>query len=106
MVARLIIAFACAALAGCAVGSTPITTPNGTKGFAIHCNSQGAIGHAVIGWGNCYEQASKSCPRGYTILERTGEDGAVGGAAASGSEYSANISTVKDRSMIIECKDT
>jgi hypothetical protein len=92
----------CLLLGGCAtaVGSQPIMTSSGARGFAIRCNSVGAIGNALVSWGDCYRQAGEICgTRGYTVLQRSDE----AGYTASVGQYGGAAASARGRSMTIQC---
>jgi hypothetical protein len=84
------IALAGLLFAGCTTNRA-IYTPDGRQGQAIQCPG------TANSWNGCYARAGEICgPRGYEILSRTGEEGAV--------VTQSFASTTNNRSMIIKCK--
>jgi hypothetical protein len=51
-------------LTGCAAGVSPMTTPDGKKGFSVSCNG------SANDWGTCYNAAAEACKGKYDILDR------------------------------------
>jgi hypothetical protein len=88
-----------ASLAGCASsGSTTLTyLPNGETGFAINCSGS----DASTTWAACYKQAGEMCGAyGYDVVSKDADTGATAGGSVGGI-FGANI---KNRSMVIRCK--
>jgi hypothetical protein len=52
------------ALAGCAAGVKPITTPDGKKGFVVTCDG------SADDWSTCYQAATQSCGGKYVVIDR------------------------------------
>ena len=97
---KLILTISALALAGC-VTTEPIVLADGGKGHVVGCSGAGLYGTYVASWGQCYQKAGELCgARGYEVLERVGEQGAI----ASASQYGANASTTNNRMMIVRCK--
>jgi hypothetical protein len=91
---RLAVALLAVLMAGCAT-SRETYTADGQKGHSINCS-----GNALT-WGMCSEKAGELCgAKGYDVLERSGDQGAV----ASGSKSGFFAGTVTSRSMIVRCK--
>lgn len=87
-------ALALIALAGCA-NTSKTYLPDGREGHSINCS--GTARH----WGMCAEAAGSICgARGYDIIARDGEQGAV----ASVSGNSGFASSTYNRVMLIACK--
>lgn len=81
-------------IVGCAT-SRETYTADGQKGHSINCSG------SALNWGMCYEKAGELCgERGYDVLERSGDQGAV----VSGTQYGLFGGSVMNRSMIIRCK--
>jgi hypothetical protein len=55
-----------AALTGC-VTARPLTLPSGAQGEVIRCNGM------ARSMADCYEKAGEACPRGYDIVDASGE---------------------------------
>lgn len=82
-------------LSGCATASKTFTA-NGQEGYSITCSG------SALNWGMCYEKAGDICgQRGYEVLEKTGDQGAV----VSGNQYGFYGGSVINRNMIIRCKN-
>ncbi|KMQ79970.1 hypothetical protein BPMI_02198c [Candidatus Burkholderia pumila] len=85
------------ALEGCAHGPTMTYLPSGDTGFAINCSS----GDASTSWAACYKQAGEVCGSyGYEVVSKDADSGATAGGSVGGI-FGANI---KNRSMVIRCK--
>jgi hypothetical protein len=86
-----------AALGGCAHTSTMTYLPSGDAGFAINCSG----GDASTSWAACYKQAGEVCGAyGYDVVSKDADNGATSGGSVAGI-FGANI---KNRSMVIRCK--
>jgi hypothetical protein len=84
-------------LAGCAHGPTMTYLPSGDTGFAINCSG----GDAATSWAACYKQAGEVCGSyGYEVVSKDADNGATAGGSVGGI-FGANI---KNRSMVIRCK--
>lgn len=79
-------------LAGCAtqVKVTPVSGPTGKPAFAMRC------GGSSQGLASCYEAAGRSCPGGYSVVDR----------ATSTSVVSVNGVTAPSvqQTLVIECR--
>lgn len=65
--------------------------PDGSRAYSIDCSG------AARTWANCFEKAGEICTtRGYDVLNRTGDQGAVVSGSFGG--------TVMTRGMVIKCK--
>ncbi len=85
------------ALAGCAHGPTMTYLPSGDPGFAINCSG----GDASTSWAACYKQAGEMCGAyGYDMISKDADNGATAGGSVGGI-FGTNI---KNRSMVIRCK--
>ncbi|MDR5743402.1 hypothetical protein QCE73_09560 [Caballeronia sp. LZ029] len=85
------------ALAGCAQTATMTYLPSGDTGFAINCSG----GDASTTWAACYKQAGEMCGAyGYDVVSKDADNGATAGGSVGGI-FGANI---KNRSMVIRCK--
>jgi hypothetical protein len=88
---------AAAALSGCANTSTMTYLPSGDTGFAINCSG----GDASTSWSECYKKAGETCGNyGYDVISKDADNGATAGGSVAGI-FGANI---KNRSMVIRCK--
>jgi hypothetical protein len=88
---------ALAALAGCASSTTMTYLPNGETGFAINCSGSDASSN----WGECYQHAGEVCGAyGYDVISKDVDNGATAGGSIGGI-LGANV---KNRSMVIRCK--
>jgi hypothetical protein len=90
---------ALASLAGCASsGSTTLTyLPNGDTGFAINCSGSDASQN----WGECYKRAGEACGAyGYDVISKDVDNGGTAGGTLGG-VLGANV---KNRSMVVRCK--
>jgi hypothetical protein len=84
-------------LAGCANTSTMTYLPSGDTGFAINCSG----GDASTSWAECYKKAGETCGNyGYDVVSKDADNGATAGGSVAGI-FGANI---KNRSMVIRCK--
>ena len=93
-------------LAGC-VQAQPTFTADGKKGHVISCSPVGmgglvgGIAAASTSWGTCYQKAGEICgERGFDVLERSGEQGAVVGF----DRYGGGGTTTNNRMMVVQCK--
>ncbi|VXC26277.1 conserved exported hypothetical protein [Burkholderia sp. 8Y] len=86
-----------AALGGCAHTATMTYLPSGDTGFAINCSGS----DASTSWAACYKQAGEVCGAyGYDVISKDADNGATSGGSVAGI-FGANI---KNRSMVIRCK--
>jgi hypothetical protein len=86
-----------ASLAGCSSTSTLTYLPSGETGFAINCSG----GDASESWGECYKRAGETCGAyGYDVISKDVDTGATSGGSLGGI-FGANV---KNRSMVIRCK--
>ncbi len=87
-----------ATLAGCVHGPTMTTyLPSGDTGFAINCSGA----DAATSWAACYKQAGETCGSyGYEVISKDTNNGATAGGTVGGI-FGANV---KNRSMVIRCK--
>ncbi|HEY4351860.1 MAG TPA: hypothetical protein VGN31_11570 [Paraburkholderia sp.] len=86
-----------AALAGCASSTTMTYLPNGDTGFAINCSGSDASSN----WGECYQRAGEVCGAyGYEVISKDVDNGATSGGSLGGI-LGANV---KNRSMVVRCK--
>jgi ABC-type phosphate transport system substrate-binding protein len=84
-------------LSGCADTSTLTYLPTGETGFAINCSG----GDASTSWAACYKKAGETCGSyGYDVVSKDGDNGATAGGSIAGI-FGTNI---KNRSMVIRCK--
>ncbi len=82
-------------LCGCATAKKTYTS-DGNEGFSITCSG------SALNWGMCYEKAGELCgEKGYEVLEKTGDTGAV----VSGNQFGLYGGSVINRNMIIKCKE-
>lgn len=82
-------------LGGCASASKTFTS-DGKEGYVIDCSG------GALNWGMCYEKAGKLCEtKGYEVLEKSGDKGAM----VTAGQYGLFGGSVISRSMIIKCKD-
>ncbi|GGD67451.1 hypothetical protein GCM10010985_22280 [Caballeronia grimmiae] len=97
MFAVLAAAASIATLGGCAHNATMTYLPSGDTGFAINCSG----GDASTSWAACYKQAGEVCGAyGYDVISKDADSGATAGGSVAGI-FGANI---KNRSMVIRCK--
>ncbi|MBP0593180.1 hypothetical protein J8I87_26385 [Paraburkholderia sp. LEh10] len=85
--------------AGCASsGSTTLTyLPSGDTGFAINCSGSDASQN----WGECYRRAGDACGAyGYDVISKDVDTGGAAGGSLGG-VLGANV---KNRSMVVRCK--
>lgn len=80
----LLLALLCVgALSGC-VHSTPMLTPEGTRGYAINCSATNDIG-------DCYSRAGLMCgPGGYEVINHQNKP--------------AGFFTAADKTLVVSCK--
>ena len=84
-------------LAGCADSAKMTYLPSGDTGFAINCSG----GDASTSWGECYKKAGEMCGSyGYDVVSKDVDNGATSGGTVAGI-FGANV---KNRSMVIRCK--
>lgn len=82
-------------ISGCATASKTFTS-DGREGYVINCSG------SAMNWGMCYEKAGQLCGRrGYEVLEKSGEHGAL----VTAGQYGLFGGSVMQRSMVIRCKD-
>ncbi|SAL25988.1 hypothetical protein AWB69_01940 [Caballeronia udeis] len=85
------------ALAGCANSAKMTYLPSGDTGFAINCSG----GDASTSWAECYKKAGEMCGSyGYDVVSKDVDNGATSGGTVAGI-FGANV---KNRSMVIRCK--
>jgi hypothetical protein len=81
-------------LTGCA-SSSPTYTASGKQGHSINCSG------TARNWGHCLEKAGEICgARGYDVLDRSDQRGAVVGANSQGLFATSTF----NRTMVIACK--
>jgi hypothetical protein len=86
-----------ASLTGCSTSSTLTYLPSGEPGFAINCSGS----DASESWGACYKRAGEACGAyGYDVVSKDVDNGATSGGSIGGL-FGANV---KNRSMVIRCK--
>lgn len=69
--------------------------PDGARAYSIDCSGTART------WAMCYEKAGEICTtRGYDIVSRTGDQGAV----MSGTQAGLFAGSVITRGMVIKCK--
>jgi hypothetical protein len=96
-VAAALVALTLAGLAGCSTSATLTYLPSGETGFAINCSGS----DASESWGECYKQAGEACGAyGYDIISKDVDKGGTSGGSLGGI-LGANV---KNRSMVIRCK--
>jgi hypothetical protein len=84
-------------LSGCANTSKMTYLPSGDTGFAINCSG----GDASSSWAECYKKAGETCGSyGYDVVSKDVDNGATSGGSVAGI-FGANI---KNRSMVVRCK--
>lgn len=80
---------------GCATAKKTYTS-DGKEGFGINCSG------SFLTWGMCYEKAGTLCrKKGYDVLEKSGDKGAM----VTAGQHGLFGSSIIYRSMIIRCKD-
>jgi len=85
------------ALAGCADSAKRTYLPSGDTGFAINCSG----GDASTSWAECYKKAGEMFGSyGYDVVSKDVDNGATSGGTVAGI-FGANV---KNRSMVIRCK--
>lgn len=88
------ITFMALCVAGCATVHDTYA-PDGRPAYALNCSGM------ARGWDKCYSKAGELCgTRGYDVLDRSGEAGAVFGGGAT----SFGGGSVMERSMTVACK--
>lgn len=81
-------------LGGCA-SARQTYTADGSTGHSIDCSG------TARNWGMCFEKAGEICgTRGYEVLNRSGDQGAV----ATANQYGGFAGSVISRTLIIQCK--
>ena len=81
-------------LGGCAT-SSPTYGPDGKQAHSINCSG------AARNWGMCLEKAGELCgSRGYSVVERSDQQGAVLTATQGG----VFAGTTQYRVMLVSCK--
>ncbi|NML29616.1 hypothetical protein [Paraburkholderia antibiotica] len=84
-------------LGGCSTTTTMTYLPSGDTGFAINCSGS----DASTSWGECYKRAGEACGNyGYDVISKDVDNGATSGGTIGGI-FGANV---KNRSMVIRCK--
>jgi hypothetical protein len=84
-------------LGGCSSTTTMTYLPSGDTGFAINCSGS----DASSSWAECYKQAGQVCGNyGYDVVSKDVDNGATAGGSVAGI-FGANV---KNRSMVIRCK--
>lgn len=84
-------------LAGCASTTTMTYLPSGDTGFAINCSGS----DASSSWAECYKRAGEVCGNyGYDVVSKDVDNGATSGGTIGGI-FGANV---KNRSMVVRCK--
>ncbi|WP_413194907.1 hypothetical protein [Pararobbsia alpina] len=83
--------------AGCSTTSMNRTyLPSGDVGFTINCSGDSSDSN----WGECYKKAGEACGNyGYDVISKDQDNGAAGGTLAG--VFSANV---KNRSLVVKCK--
>jgi len=77
---------------GCATASKTFTS-DGKEGFVITCSG------SLLNWGMCYEKAGDLCgTKGYEVLEKSGDKGAM----VTAGQYGLFGSSIINRSMVIQ----
>jgi hypothetical protein len=90
-------AAALANLSGCASSTRMTYLPDGNTGFAINCSGS----DASESWAECYKRAGEVCGAyGYDVVSKDVDNGATSGGSIGG-VFGANV---KNRSMVIRCK--
>lgn len=90
--------FAVLGTSGCSTDATKRTyLPSGDVGFTINCSGDSSDSS----WAACYKQAGEACGAyGYDVVSKDGDNGAPAGGSLGGL-LSANV---KNRSMVVKCK--
>ncbi|KXU88489.1 hypothetical protein CI15_11265 [Paraburkholderia monticola] len=84
-------------LGGCSTTTTMTYLPSGDTGFAINCSGS----DASTSWAECYKRAGEACGNyGYDVVSKDVDNGATSGGTIGGI-FGANV---KNRSMVIRCK--
>ncbi|REG59384.1 hypothetical protein B0G80_2136 [Paraburkholderia sp. BL6669N2] len=84
-------------LGGCSSTTTMTYLPSGDTGFAINCSGS----DASSSWAECYKQAGQVCGNyGYDVVSKDVDNGATAGGTVGGI-FGANV---KNRSMVVRCK--
>lgn len=84
-------------ISGCSSTTTMTYLPSGDTGFAINCSGS----DASSSWAECYKRAGEVCGNyGYDIISKDADNGATSGGTVGGI-FGANV---KNRSMVIRCK--
>ncbi|NPT61052.1 hypothetical protein [Paraburkholderia elongata] len=84
-------------LGGCSSTTTMTYLPSGDTGFAINCSGS----DASSSWAECYKRAGEVCGNyGYDVVSKDVDNGATSGGSIGGI-FGANV---KNRSMVIRCK--
>ncbi|MDE1183745.1 hypothetical protein [Paraburkholderia sp.] len=84
-------------LSGCSSTTTMTYLPTGDTGFAINCSGS----DASSSWAECYKQAGQVCGNyGYDVISKDVDNGATSGGTVAGI-FGANV---KNRSMVVKCK--
>lgn len=90
-------ALALASMSGCSSTTTLTYLPSGDTGFAINCSGSDASSN----WGECYRRAGEACGAyGYDVISKDVDNGATAGGSLGGL-FGANV---KNRSMVVRCK--
>jgi len=84
-------------LSGCSTTTNMTYLPSGDTGFAINCSGS----DASTSWAECYKRAGEVCGNyGYDVVSKDVDNGATSGGSVGGI-FGANV---KNRSMVIRCK--
>ena len=84
-------------LGGCSSTTTMTYLPSGDTGFAINCSGS----DASSSWAECYKRAGEVCGNyGYDVVSKDVDNGATSGGSVGGI-FGANV---KNRSMVVRCK--
>ena len=98
--ATALVTFASTALllAACSTSSINRTyLPSGDIGFTVNCSGDSSDSS----WVECYKKAGDACGAyGYDVISKDGDSGAAAGGSLGG-VLSANV---KNRSLVIKCK--
>jgi hypothetical protein len=96
-VAASVAALTLVSLAGCASSTKMTYLPSGDTGFAINCSGS----DASESWAECYKRAGEVCGSyGYDVVSKDVDNGATSGGSIGGI-LGANV---KNRSMVVRCK--